>query len=300
MDTSRLDLNQLVALEALLAECNVTRAAARLHITQPALSAQLARLRAVFGDKLLLPARRGMVPTARALELKEPLRRALDEVRRVASRSRPFDPSKAELTVTIAASDYAQVAVLMEAALTLRRVAPGLRLAMRTLDGAVVGGQMECGEVDLALMTAETAPPELRRVVLIDEKYKVIVRRNHPRIRRSLTLRAFVGEDQIVVSPRGGNFRTATDIALEAHGMSRHVVLSAASFLFVPEIVERSDLLALVPERLVRARGYRLTSFDPPINIPGFQISLLWHDRTHDHPAHMWLRGQLCASAEGR
>lgn len=299
MDTSRLDLNQLVALEALLAECNVTRAAARLHISQPALSAQLARLRDVFGDKLLLPARRGMVPTARALELKEPLRRALDELRRVASRSRAFDPSVEELTLTIAASDYAQVAVLMEAALSLRRAAPGVRLAIRNLDGAMVGAQMERGEIDLALMTAETAPPELRRAVLIDEKYTVIVRRNHPRIRRSPTLRAFASEDQVVVSPRGGNFRTAVDIALEAHGVSRRVVMSAASFLFVPEIVRRSDLLALVPERLVRARGDRLSIFDPPIKIPGFQLSLLWHDRTHEHPAHTWLRGQLQALVMG-
>src|SRR5579872_6712201 len=104
MDTRRLDLNLLVALEALLAERNVTRAASRLHISQPALSAQLARLRNIFNDQLLLPAQRGMVPTARALELQGPLRRALDEVRRVTVRGRAFDPADASLTLTIAAS----------------------------------------------------------------------------------------------------------------------------------------------------------------------------------------------------
>lgn len=296
MDTKRLDLNLLLALEALLAERNVTRAAARLHLSQPALSAQLARLRDVFGDKLLLPAQRGMIPTARALELEEPLRRALDEVRRVAAAGVSFDPARAQLTMVVAASDYVQVAVLIDFALELRREAPHIRLGIRTLDGAAVGGQMERGEVDLALMTAETAPPALRRRVLFEESYQAITRRNHPRIGRTLTLEKFVAEEHIVVSPRGGNFSTATDIALGAVGATRRVAISAASFLFVPELIERADFIALVPSRLVRNRADRLAIFEPPIAVPGFAISLVWHDRTHEHPAHAWLRERLWRS----
>jgi DNA-binding transcriptional LysR family regulator len=188
MNTRRLDLNLLVALEALLAERNVTRAASRLHISQPALSAQLARLRNIFNDQLLLPAQRGMVPTARALELQGPLRQALDEVRRVTVTGRAFDPADASLTLTIAASDYVQVAVLLDFTLRLRTEAPGIRVGIRAIDGAAVGIQMEHAEVDLALMTAETAPHNLRRCLLFEESYKIIVRRNHPRIRRALTL----------------------------------------------------------------------------------------------------------------
>jgi DNA-binding transcriptional LysR family regulator len=293
VDTRRLDLNLLLALEALLAERNVTRAAARLHLSQPALSAQLARLRDLFGDKLLLPAQRGMIPTARALELEEPLRRALDEVRRVAVAGAGFEPSRAQLTVTVAASDYVQVAVLIDFALQLRREAPLMRLGIRTLDGAAVGGQMERGEVDLALMTAETAPPALRRRVLFEETYQVITRRRHPRIRRTLTLEKFLAEEHIVVSPRGGSFSTAADVALSAVGATRRVAISAASFLFVPELVERADFVALVPSRLVRNRAERLAIFEPPVAIPGFAISLIWHDRTHEHPAHAWLRERL-------
>ena len=293
MDTSRLDLNLLVALDALLAERNVTRAASRLHISQPALSAQLARLRDIFGDQLLLPAQRGMVPTARALELQEPLRRALDEVRRVTVTGAAFDPANASLTVTIAASDYIQVAVLLDFSLRLRTEAPGIRISIRALDGAAIGGQMERAEVDLALMTAETAPPNLRRRVLFDEHYKMIARRNHPRIRRTLTLKALSAEDHVVVSPRGGSFSTAIDAALSAVGVTRRVALSAASFLFVPEIIARSDLIAFVPSRLVHHRAHRLAIFEPPLKVPGFAISVLWHDRTHDHPAHAWVRSRI-------
>jgi DNA-binding transcriptional LysR family regulator len=293
MDTRRLDLNLLVALDALLTERNVTRAASRLHVSQPALSAQLARLRVMFDDQLLLPAQRGMVPTARALELQEPLRRALDEVRRVAVTGGGFDAADASLTFTVAASDYVQVAVLLDFTLRLRKEAPGIRIAIRTLDGAAVGGQMERAEVDLALMTAETAPQNLRRRVLFEENYKTIVRHNHPRIRRTLTLKALVREEHVIVSPRGGNFSTAIDVALSAVGVTRRVALSAASFLFVPEIIARSDLIAFVPSRLVQNRGDRLAIFESPIKVPGFAISLLWHDRTHDHPAHAWLRSKI-------
>jgi DNA-binding transcriptional LysR family regulator len=293
MDTRRLDLNLLVALEALLAERNVTRAASRLHISQPALSAQLARLRRIFDDQLLLPAQRGMVPTARALELQEPLRRALEEVRRVTVTGGAFDPAGASLTLTIAASDYVQVAVLLDFTLRLRGAAPNIRIGIRALDGAAIGGQMERAEVDLALMTAETAPQHLRRRLLFEESYKTIARRNHSRIRRTLTLKALTGEEHVVVSPRGGSFSTAIDVALSAVGATRRVALSAASFLFVPEIVARSDLIAFVPSRLVHNRSERLAVFEPPIKVPGFAISLLWHDRTHDHPAHVWVRSKI-------
>ena len=139
MDSSKVDLNLLVALDALLAERNVTRAARRLGLSQPALSAQLARLRDLLGDPLFLPAQRGVTPTARALELEAPVRRALDQVHDVMARGRGFDPATADLTVAIACSDYMQVAVIAPLALDLRISAPKLRLAIRQLDGNLLG-----------------------------------------------------------------------------------------------------------------------------------------------------------------
>src|SRR5688572_30327208 len=119
MDSKRLDLNLLVTLEALLVEQNVTKAAARLHLSQPAVSAQLSRLRNAFDDPLLIPAQRGMTPTAKAIELLDPLRQALDQVRGTVARHRSFDPAKAKLTVTIACTDYLQTAVVKPLVLAL-------------------------------------------------------------------------------------------------------------------------------------------------------------------------------------
>lgn len=297
MDSS-IDLNLLVALDALLAERNVTHAARRLNLSQPALSAQLARLRQLFGDPLLLPAQRGMVPTQRALDLQEPLRRALEEVRGVLVAGSTFDPAAADLTVSIAASDYGQYAVLMPLAVALAGEAPGLRLAFRTLDAANLAGQMERGEVDLALMTPQTAPDRLRMRILFEERYVAIARRDHPAIGAGLDLDTYCSLDHVVVSPQGGGFAGPADAALAAHGRVRRVALSAAGFLIVPELVERSDMVALVPERIARDRADCLQVFEPPVPVPGFSLALVWHDRTSDHPAQRWLRARLRAAGE--
>lgn len=293
MNTKRVDLNLLATLEALLAERNVTRAAARLGLSQPAVSTQLARLRDMFGDPLLIPAQRGMIPTARALELEEPLRAALDEARDLVTRGATFEPARADMTVSIAASDYVQYAVLMDFAFGLCRRAPGIRVALRALDGRLLGKQMEAGEVDLGIITSTTAPPALRSRHLFDEHYVCIARRGHPLVRRKITLDIFLAMEHVVVSPRGSGFRGPTDDALEALGRARKVVLSVGSFLVVPEIILRSDLVALVPERIVRDRAEQLHILEPPIAVEGFSMSLVWHERTHQHPGHRWVRDAL-------
>lgn len=296
----RPDLNLLVTFEALLVERNVSRAAARLGLSQPAVSAQLARLRDVFGDRLFLPAHRGVVPTARALELQEPLRAVLEEVRGVMRRGREFDPVSATLTVKIAASDYVQCAVLAPFAVALRRRAPGIRIAALPLNGRVVGRQAELGDIDLAVMTPATAPALLRHRPLFDERYVCIARRRHPLLRRRLDLKTFLALDHVVVSPRGGGFWGPTDEALAALGRRRRVVLSVSSFLVVPEIVARSDLIALLPERIARGSGRPLQVLKPPIAVEGFSESMVWHERTHQHAGHRWIRDALADWAKER
>ncbi len=295
MDTRRVDLNLLVALEALIAERNVTRAAARLNLSQPALSAQLNRLRDLFGDPLLIPAQRGMIPTQRALELQEPLHLALEHIRGVVSEQTPFDPTTAEATVSIAASDYVQYAVLMPLIFALQQEAPGIRVAWRPVDGRTISSQMEKGDIDIGLITPDSAPDQLRIRKIYDERFVCIARRDHPVVNRSLDLTTFAGLDHVIVSPRGGGFVGVTDTALEAHGLQRCVKLSVASFLVVTEVVARSDMIAVVPARLVRDRADRLQVLDPPLPVNGFTISLVWHDRTTSHPPQRWLRDRIVA-----
>ena len=295
MDTrKRLDLNLLITLEALLAEQNVTRAATRLHLSQPAVSAQLARLRQVFDDPLLVPVQRGMAPTAKALELLAPLREALDQVRATVAMHQEFDPAREELSVYVACTDYLQAAAVQPLAIRLRRDAPGVRLGVRNLDVPRLEDQMVRGEVDLALMTLHTAPPGLRTRPLFQERYVLTGRQGHPNLREGLEVEAFASLEHVVVSLSGGNFVTAVDQALAAMGHGRRVVLSAASFLTVPDLLKDSDFVALVPSRLVQGRrGEGLMCVEPPFPVEGFAVHMVWHERSHGHAAQRWVRDAI-------
>ena len=285
-----MDLNLLVTLEALLAEQNVTKAANRLHLSQPAVSAQLSRLRDLFDDPLLIPAQRGMTPTAKALELLDPLRHALDQVRAALAEHRHFDPGNAKLTLAIACTDYLQAVVARPLVVALRKQAPGVRIALRHLDPPQLEAQMVRGDVDLALMTPEHGPGSLRARRLFDERYVLIGRKRHPGLRRGLTVEEFARLDHVIVSLRGGDFTTPVDDGLAALSYQRNVVLSAASFLIVPEIVSHSNFVALVPERLVRDRRDELKIVECPFPVPGFTVSMLWHERNHGHSGQRWVR----------
>ncbi|XBS71170.1 LysR family transcriptional regulator [Acerihabitans sp. KWT182] len=290
MDSKKPDLNLLVTLETLLVEQNVTRAALRLRLSQPAVSAQLNRLRELFDDPLLIPVQRGMTPTAKALELLGPLRQALDLVRGTLAEHRRFAPETARLIVAIACTDYLQTTVIQPLAVALRQRAPGVRIALRHLDPHQLAQQMADGEVDLALMTPEHGPVMLRSRHLFDERYVLIGRRGHPGLPRGVTVAQFANLDHVIVSLRGGDFTTPVDDGLAALGYKRHVVLSAASFLMVPEIVARSDFVALVPERMVRKRSKALKVVECPFPLPRFAVSMLWHERNHGHTGQRWIR----------
>ncbi|MFL6834010.1 MAG: LysR substrate-binding domain-containing protein, partial [Xanthobacteraceae bacterium] len=264
-----------------------------------ALSARLNRLRDILGDQLLLPTQRGMLPTKRALELQAPLHEALEGVRRVIAEGAQFEPATAVATIAIAASDYGQYSILMPLIALLRTEAPGIRIVWRTIDALALTAQMERGDVDLAVMTPETAPELLRMRTLYAERYVAIARADHPHVQGAIDVDSFCQLDHVVVSPQGGGFSGPTDAALEARGRARRVVLSAPGFLIVPEIIARSDMIALVPHRIARDRADRLQILEPPLAVPGFEIAMVWHDRTATHPLQRWLRGRIVALADG-
>ncbi|GEM_PF-3174226 len=217
----RLDLNLLVTLDALLAEHNVTRAAQKLHLAQPTVSLQLARLRDVFSDPLLLPGPRGMRPTARADALREPLRLALESLAHAVSPARAFDPATARHTWRAAASDYAESTILLPALEALRRAAPHARLAIVELAPARLARQAEEGIVDLAFHIRQSAPPGLRQKLLFEERYVLAGRAGHPRLKRRPTRAQFCKLDHVVVSPEGGGFQGPTDAALARLDLQR-------------------------------------------------------------------------------
>jgi DNA-binding transcriptional LysR family regulator len=291
-DIRTMDLNLLKALDALLDERNVTRAAERLSLTQPAVSGMLTRLRERFGDPLFVRAQRGIVPTARALELAVPVKQILSEIEGLL-RPSAFDPATADMVLTLAATDYALRAVVVPFLSVLRREAPGVRVAVLSVQDARLHAQLERGEIDLALVTLDSAAADLHARQLFDERYLCLMRADHPGVAKGrLTLDRFCALDHALVSYAGGSFEGVTDEALARLGRARRVALSVTSFLVLPEILRESDLIAVVPSRLA-AHAEGLVQVEPPLDIPGFTKYVAWHERTHHDAGHRWVRELL-------
>lgn len=289
-DIRTLDLNLLKALDALLDEGSVTRAAARLALTQPAVSGMLTRLRESFDDPLFVRAQRGIVPTPRAQALALPVKQVLGEIERLLQPD-TFDPAIASLTLSIAATDYAQRTIILPLLSALRHQAPGIRLSVRPVQDESVVSQLESGDLDLAILTPETTYEGLHSRHLYDEHYVVVLRHGHPAA-KGLTLDRFCELDHAIVSYAGGAFRGVTDNALAQLGRKRRVSLSVTSFLILVEALRSSDLIAVVPKRLVTEED-GLQQVEPPLAIPGFAKVAAWHERTHHNPAHRWIRALL-------
>lgn len=295
MEMRNVDLNLLKAFDALMDERSVTRAAARLALTQPAVSGALNRLREAFGDPLFVRSQRGVVPTDRALELSAPVKRILTEIDRLLTPAE-FDPVSAEFTVSVAATDYALQAVVQPFIAALHRRAPRVRVAVHALHPDQIFTRMERGQLDMALLTPDTAPPDLHSRQLFEEDYVCAMRVQHPGVGPGpLTLDAFCAMNHGVVSMEGGRFSTATDAALARLGRQRRVTVSVPSFLMLMELLRHSDLAALLPRRLLRG-VQDLWVHEPPLSVPGFTKILTWHARTHESPGHRWVRQLLAQS----
>lgn len=290
---SRLDPSLLATLDVLLDERSVTRAAKRLHLSQPAVSAQLARLREQLGDPLLVSAGRAMVPTARAEALRDRLRVLLSEIDSIAAGEQAFDPASAERTFRIVASDAIHDAVTAPFAAALPTTAPNCRVAMLGYRGDVLE-RMARGEVDLFLGAGASLPNVLVATTLYDERFLCVLRKDHPAARRSLSLADYGALDHVLVSPGGaGEFEGTVDAALAVIGQARRVAVSLSSFLLVPSVIAESDMVATVPARLANRWRADFTILAPPLNVSGFSVRMGWHPRSEADPSSEWLRGAL-------
>jgi len=298
-DIRTVDLNLLKTLDALLDERSVTRAATKLALTQPAVSGMLTRLRDSFDDPLFVRTQRGIVPTPRALELAAPVKRVLEEIGALLQPA-TFDPAIARMTISIAATDYALQTIIVPFLALLRQRAPFIRLAVRPMEDEKIQSQLETGDIDIALMTPETTPPDLHARRLFDEQYVCALRRDHPDAAEgTLSLARFCELEHAIVSYVGGGFRGVTDLELAKIGRERRVILSISSFLVLTDILCTSDLMAVVPKRLV-INDETLRLIESPLAIPGFTKVAAWHERTHHDPAHQWIRAllfEICGNA---
>lgn len=294
MDIRPSDLPLLVSLNALLREKNVTRAAQRLHISQPALSAQLARLRLMFKDPLLVPAEtgRGMVVTPRGLELAIPLSEALHHLDAVVQDPGGFDPSQSDRTFTIEGNDNAVVTLGLRLAKAVAASKGRVRLAFCTTDPTLLLQRMESGEIDMVLGAARSMPQALKTRPLLTEHYRLAQRKRHPRGNAALTVDRYCKLKHVLVSAVGG-FNGFIDDHLAQLGRKRFVAISVPHYNLVPVLLSQTDLVCTLPERFLSTASRQLDMFELPFKTPDFALSVGWHASTDHDPGHRWLREQL-------
>ena len=290
----RLDLNLRQTLEALLAERNVTRAATRLHTTQPALSAQLARLRQMFDDPLLIPGSRGMTPTPRALEL-EPLLSELMAGLRAIVHPQRFDPATSEATILYAATDSVHYIIAPYLA-EFHRIAPNIRIAampVMRLSKPEIERQLATGQLDMVIGLAGLFPDDLRIREVSQDDYVCVMRRDHPFSAPLMSLDDFCNFEHVFMSPLGGEFSGDVDQALQEIGRERKVIASVPSALVATRILETSDFVAVFPQYLATREAPVLKHYPLPVAAGKLKLSMAWHERTHLNPVHQWFRERI-------
>ena len=295
------DLNLLITLDALLAEGSVARAAQRLHLSPSAMSRALARLRTVTGDPLLVRAGRGLVPTPRAIELRERVQRLVDEAQSVLRPVEQLDLSQLVRTFTLRTSDGFVENFGPALIQRLRKEAPGVRLyflqklskdSTPLRDGSV---DLDTGVVDPA------TSPELHSRILFEDRFVGVVRNGHPLSQGEITAERYINGQHILVSRRG----LATgllDETFNRQGWQRDVVSLVSGFSAALALTRDSDLIATLPERHTRLLRNELFSFALPLPTPTIQLSMIWHPRMDSDPAHRWLRAclrQVCNEVLG-
>ena len=293
-----IDLNLLVAFNALYDARSVTRAADRLALTQPTVSGMLNRLRDLFSDPLFVRTQHGVLPTPRADALYEPVKAVLANVEALVTPDK-FDPTSAEMTISISANDYMQHSILVPLIGKLRKKAPNMKVAILPPYVAGLSDQLARGTIDLAVTTPDFAGPDLPRTLLYTERYVCAVRKGHPLNGKKVSLDDFCKFDHVIVSPTGGSFEGPADQALADLGAHRKVSVSVPSFFVLLETLRTGNFLALVPERLLRGRTSGLKLLEPPITVPDFDVIACWHYRVDKDPAQRWLRGLMGSVAAG-
>lgn len=297
VNISAVNLNLLAAFQALVEEKNVTRAARRMGVTQPAMSSTLAQLRELFDDPLFRRTSHGLEPTPRALALREPIHEGLRLLGSILVEP-SFDPRTAEKTFVLAASDYVEFVLIPPLLRHLQRHAPGVRVEIRPWGLHEVPSFLALGEADLMVGFYDALPPHHQGTRLFSEEYVCIVRRGHPRVKKKLTLGAYLTLGHVLVSEKRGS-PGSVDRALAKLGKSRRVAARVSHFLMVPMLVARTDLVAAISRRVAEpfARPLGLSLFSPPISLQESFINQAWHSQMERDPAHRWLRETVRAVA---
>jgi DNA-binding transcriptional LysR family regulator len=290
---SRPDLNLLITLDVLLKEGSVARAARRLQLSPSAMSRALARLRETTGDPLLVRAGRGLVPTPRALELRDPVGQLVQDAEAALRPAETLDVRRLVRTFTLRTSEGFVENFGPGLIARVTEEAPGVRLCFAPKPDKD-SAPLRDGKVDLETgVVGKTTGPEVRAQALFRDRFVGAVREGHPLSQGRITAARYVAGRHILVSRRGLD-RGPIDDALEPLGLEREIVTAVGGFSVALALARTSDLIASVPERHTGNLRAGMHSFPLPVDVPQITVSLLWHPRQDADPAHRWLRGCIC------
>jgi DNA-binding transcriptional LysR family regulator len=288
------DLNLLRVFDAVLRERSVTAAAARLELTQPAVSNALARLRGLFGDPLFVRTPSGMDATPFARGVAEPVRQALALLESALAHGAGFDPATSTRAFRFYMSDLGQIEFLPPLIERVQQIAPAVRLEAVAIDLEDISDALAAGALDLAVGFLPGLGPPVRRQALFRDPYLCLMRADHPLASKTFTKKKFLEASHVLVTYRGGGHRVIEE-ALERAGLTRRIALRVPHFTVVPMVLERTDLVLTLPARVARVleRGGRFRTLAPPVPIPPADVAVHWHERFEAEPGNRWLREQI-------
>jgi DNA-binding transcriptional LysR family regulator len=299
VDLRGVDLNLLVSLRVLLTQRHVTRSAEKLGLTQPALSASLARARTLFRDKLLVRGPQGLVLTPRGEQILEQLNQIMEVTERLIALPEEFTPATSHRIFTLMGSDFVEFILLPSLMATLASEAPNLQILYKSPDRKNLEAMLANSELDLVVGYVPDPPKELIRRTLFHEPFACVARRGHPLLHdQGLAIEQYVELQHVQVLARDATmYGDDIETAIAAIGLVRKVALWEPNFLAVGNVVAQTDLISTVPRRMAAhfAQGLPIVVYDPPLALPAPDIALYWHPRSQQDPGHMWLRGKIAA-----
>jgi DNA-binding transcriptional LysR family regulator len=295
----KIDLNHLTDLDALLSEGSVAGAAKRLNVSAPAMSRRLAHLRHALGDPLFVQAGRGLVPTERALALRDRVQTAVEDVRRILQ-PQSVDFATVARTLTLRANDGFFITWAARLATRLAAEAPRVRLRFTPRADKNVDA-LRSGAVDLDIGVMDYPGPEIKSHVLLRAPFVGVVRAGHPILQAGpIDVTQFVRWPHVSAS-RSGQSNGPIDTALKARGLERRIAVVVPGFQAALALVLSSDFIAAIPELFIKreAASGNLHSFPLPIATPPVDVAMSWHPRNHADPLHCWLRDHVRATVVG-
>ena len=297
-DIRSLDIGMLRTFEALMLERSVSRAAARLFLSQPAVSASLQRLREVFGDPLFTRASHGVVPTPRALALAPQVDKLLADLAGLLEGDQPFDPARSQRIFRLAGSDHASRMLLPALSASLVAAASGIRIVWVPPGSWSLAEHLHKGELDLAVVARIQAPRDMEVQVLYEDQYVYVMRKDHPLAAQPVTLDSFCATPQIFLGYGTSMLDDLIDQTLARLGRARLAQIAVTSFGQIVHQLAHSDHAAVLGGRVAREFEDVLHIQPLPFELPGYQSLLCWDARSDGDLAVQWLKAQVVAIAE--